>query len=230
MRTLHYAVCTLVMLTATISAAERTIRVAGEGKASAAPDMASIQAGVTSRGATAAEALSANNKAMAAVLATLKEQGVAAKDMQTSSLNIHPVHRVDPQGRMLNEIIGYDVSNQVQVKVRDLTKLGSVLDAVVRSGTNRMSGISFGIAESTSLMDKARAGAIDDAKRRAKLYADQAGVKLGKVLNISEQPIHRPQYRMGGAKLAEAFDSEVPIAVGEEELRAQVFVEFALED
>lgn len=230
MRTLLGSACWLVLCTATTFAAERTIRVTGEGRASAAPDMATIQAGATSRAPTAAEALTANNRAMAAVLATLKEQGIAPKDVQTSSLNIQPVHRLDPQGRMLNEIIGYDVTNQVQVNVRDLTKLGTVLDAVVRSGANQMSGVSFGIAESTPLQDKARAGAIDDAKRRAKLYADQAGVKLGKVLNISEQSFPQPRRRMAGMMVGRAMDAEVPIATGEEELQAQVFVEFALED
>ncbi|MFL5328605.1 MAG: SIMPL domain-containing protein [Gemmataceae bacterium] len=229
MRTVLASICVLLIGSATIFAADRTIRVAGDGKASATPDMATIQAGVSSRGTTAADALSANNRAMAAVLATLKDQGIAAKDVQTSHINIQPVYRSDNQGRQLNEIIAYDVSNQLRVQVRDVTKLGTVLDTVVRSGANQMSGVSFGFADSTAILDKARAGAIDDAKRRAKLYAQQAGVKIGKVLNISEQPIqNEPIYPMRGMGKMEF--AGVPIAAGEEELRAQVYVEFALED
>jgi len=230
MRTLLASLCILLVSSSTTIAAERTIRVAGDGKASAVPDMATIHTGVTSRANTAADALTANNKAMVTILATLKDQGIAAKDVQTSNLNIQPVHRVDEKGQTHNEIIAYEVTNQVRVQVRDLAKLGTVLDSVVRSGANLLSGVNFGIADSTSIQDKARALAIDDAKRRAKLYAAQAGVKLGKVLNISEQPInHQPMNALAARGFVD-IDGAVPIATGEEDVRAQVYVEFALED
>ena len=228
MRAILASTCVLLIGSLPALAADRIIRVAGEGKAAATPDMASIHAGVSSRAGTAADALSANSRAMAAVLATLKDQGIAAKDVQTSQLNIQPVYRMDNQGRQQNDVIAYDVTNEVRVLVRDISKLGTVLDTVVRSGANQMSGVNFGFADSTAIQDKARAGAIDDAKRRATLYAHQAGVKVGKVLSISEQPIHEPVYPMRG--LGKMEYAGVPIAAGEEEVRAQVYVEYALED
>jgi uncharacterized protein YggE len=228
MRAILASTCVLLIGSLPALAADRIIRVAGEGKAAATPDMASIHAGVSSRAGTAADALSANSRAMAAVLATLKDQGIAAKDVQTSQLNIQPVYRMDNQGRQQNDVIAYDVTNEVRVLVRDISKLGTVLDTVVRSGANQMSGVNFGFADSTAIQDKARAGAIDDAKRRATLYAHQAGVKVGKVLSISEQPIHEPVYPMRG--LGKMEYAGVPIAAGEEEVRAQVYVEYSLED
>lgn len=226
---LRSALFALLLLPALSAAADRVIRVTGVGKASAPPDMANVQAGVVSQAPTAAEALAANSKAMKEVFAAIKGNGVAAKDMQTSSLNVRPVYKRDNRGQT-SEIIAYEVSNQVQVKVRDLKKLGVVLDAVVKSGANQVSGVSLTIADGANLRDHARRDAYDDAKRRAELYAERAGVRLGKVLTISEEPIREPRPVYFGARMAVADSAEVPIATGEEEVQARVHVEFAIED
>ena len=208
----------------------RVISVTGEGKANAQPDMAVIQTGVVTRGATAVEALSANNEAMENILGVLKKHKIASKDVQTSSFNVNPEFRRDERGKGQPEIVGYRVSNQVRVKVRNLSDLGEVLDALVRAGSNQVSGISFGIDDPTGVLNQARNSAIADARNRAELYAQAAGVRLGKVLTISEQPIELPQPRHFGPSLAKEAVSSVPVAAGEQEFHARINMVFALED
>jgi uncharacterized protein YggE len=123
------------------------------------------------------------------------------------------------------------VTNQVRVRVRNLADLGQVLDALIQVGSNQVSGIRFGIDDATGVLNQARNRAIADARSRAELYAQAAGVRVGKVLTISEQPIQmpRPQF-MANAFAAEARAASVPVATGEQELQASVDVVFALED
>ncbi|UCF85392.1 MAG: SIMPL domain-containing protein [Desulfobacteraceae bacterium] len=208
----------------------RIISVTGEGKANAPPDMAVIQTGVVTRGATAVEALSANNEAMENILGVLKKYKIASKYVQTSSFNVSSEFKRDEQGRRQPEIVGYRVSNQVRVKVRNLSDLAKVLDALVRAGSNQVSGVSFGIDDPTGVLNQARNSAIADARNRAELYVQAAGVRLGKVLTISEQPIELPQPRHFGPSLAKEAVSSVPVATGEQEFRARIHLVFALED
>jgi uncharacterized protein YggE len=208
----------------------RIISVTGQGKATAPPDMAVIQTGVVTHGATAAEALSANNEAMETILGVLKTYKIASKDVQTSSFNVSPDFKRDERGRRQPRIVGYRVTNQVRVKVHNLEDLGKVLDALVRAGSNQVSGVSFGIDDPTGVLNQARNRAIADARSRAELYAQAAGVRLGKVLTISEQPIKLPQPRQIGRSLAQEGVSSVPVETGEQEFRARIHMVFALED
>jgi uncharacterized protein YggE len=209
----------------------RTIQVRGEGTATSPPDMATVQTGVTTTAPQARDALAANNEAMQRIMEVLKENGIAAKDIQTSSFSVQPQYEHDREGRMKPKITGYRVTNQVEVHVRNLANLGKVLDALVQAGSNQISGIQFGIDDPTGVMDQARNRAVADARNRANLYAQAAGVRLGKVLMISEQPIQmpRPQYR-ALAFAAERRDASVPVATGEQELRASIEMLFALEE
>lgn len=221
------AMCVAVPLVAA-ERPTRTLTVTGAGKATAPPDMATIQTGVVTKASTADEALAANNKAMRNILNILKKQGIEDRDVQTTThFNVQPIHKRNDKGRTLPEIIAYRVNNQVQAQVRQLDKLGLVLDALVQAGSNQVSGIRFGIAKPEEVQDRARKRAIADARRRAQVYAQAAGVHLGTVQTISENPVHIPQPRRY-ARSARAKQSAVPIAKGEEEFQVRVQVVFSL--
>ncbi|ABS63935.1 protein of unknown function DUF541 [Parvibaculum lavamentivorans DS-1] len=211
----------------------RTITITGEGKAMAAPDIAYISTGVVTEGATAAEALAANTKAMAEVFAGLKDAGVAEKDMQTSQFSVYPVYeQQDPQKQepRTPKIGGYRVQNQLTVTVRDLTALGGILDKVVSLGSNQMNGISFSIDKPEPLLDEARKDAVKDALRKAKLYAGAAGISLGQIMSISENGIGmppQPYYAKDMMMRAEA--SSVPVAAGEQTITASVNLVIAID-
>ncbi len=221
-----------VLATSTLAEeqAKRTISVSGEGKATAPPDMATIHTGVITQAVRARDALDANSTAMERIMAALKSHKIAAKDIQTSSFNVRPEYKRGPRGQQQSEIVGYRVTNQVRVRVRNLPDLGEVLDALVEAGSNQVSGISFTIDDPTGVLNQARNRAVADARSRAELYAQAAGVRVGKVISISEQPavVPRPQY-VGRAMAAEAVGA-VPVATGEQEVRATVHMMFALED
>ena len=224
--------CLMALLTSiNVSGEEtmRTIRVVGEGKATGTPDMATIQTGVVTQAATAKEAMAANSQAMRQILDALQGHGVASKDVQTSNLNVQPEYERDARGRTKPQIVGYRVTNQVRVRVRNLPQLGDTLDAVVQAGSNQIHGISFSIDNQEGLLNQARNRAIRDARSRAELYAHAADVQVGKVLAISEQPIQVPRPQMlGRAAAMEA--AGVPIASGEQELSVRVHVEYELRD
>ncbi len=225
----------LFLLTPFIAAAEesaflRTISVSGAGTVSTKPDLATILSGVVTTAPTAGDALKANSTAMESIMATIKNHGIADKDIQTSNFNVYPQYERDQRGAMdTNKIVGYQVSNNLSIRVRDLEQLGALLDALVQSGSNEVSGIQFSIDEPEGLLDQARRSAIRNARERAELYAEAAGVKVGKVLSISEQAVDipRPQH-MERMAFAMAADSSVPVAVGEQELRATINVLFEL--
>lgn len=207
--------------------ARPTVTVTGHGETSAAPDVARISLGVETQAAEASAALDANNKAMQQLISTLTQQGVAEKNIQTSSFDISPVYRHDdPQRNGAPQVSGYRVSNQVQVKVTNLDSLGKLLDQVVRVGANRIHGIQFDVENADELTDKAREKAIENARRKAELLASAAGAKVGRPLQIQEssgggQP-PQPMFRM--AMAAES----VPVAQGEQQLAADITVTYEL--
>ena len=209
---------------------ERIISVTGEGKAAAPPDMAVIHTGVVTYRPTAADALSANNEAMEQILGVLKTFKIASKDVQTSGFNVSPEYKRDERGRTQPEIIGYRVTNQVSVKVRNLADLGKVLDTLVRGGSNQLSGVTFGLEDPTEVLNQARNLAVADARRRAELYAQAAGVRLGKVLTISEQPVEIPQPKGFVRAMKMESVSSVPIATGEQEIHVRIHMVFEIED
>ena len=208
-----------------------TMTLTGTGEVSVAPDMATVTSGVVTEAKTAAEALDANTKAMTEVIAAMKAAGIEAKDLQTSDFSVEPRY-VYPQSKDGESqppyIAGYTVSNQVAVKVRDLAKVGAVLDKAVSLGSNQIRGINFGLAEDAAVMDEARTKAVADARHKAALYAEAAGVKLGPILKISESssaPSPVPFARMAMKSMADvpveggtlAFTSDITItwAIGE---------------
>lgn len=216
-------------LSASAAGAKRTITLSASGTVKAAPDMASISTGVTSEGQTAQDALSKNTDAMTNVVSTLKEAGLKAKDIQTTDFNVSPVYerKKDEQAAFRT---GYRVSNNVNITVRDIDKLGDVLDKVVQAGANEINSISFGIAEPEKMKDEARRLAMTNAIDNAKLYAEAAGVELGPVVKITESGDYTPRpYRaMAAAAPMMAEAKQVPVEGGTMSVEAKVQVSWEL--
>jgi uncharacterized protein YggE len=207
----------------------RRIVVTGTGEARARPDVAVISAGVVVQSETASTALAENSRAMDAVLRQLRAAGLAEEDVQTSQFSVSPLYERLPPERDSTappRIVGYQVSNQVTARVRDIDRLGAVLDALVSAGATNIDGPWFDIADPERLLGEARDAAVADAQARAQRYAAAAGVELGAVISIEEAgafvPPPRPMMR------AEAMSADVPIAPGQTELSASVTVTFAI--
>ncbi len=209
--------------------APRMITVTGVGEIVAPPDMAIVTVGATSEAETAAEALSATSLAVSAALNVLTGAGIEARDLQTSGVSLSPRMVWPNDGNGAPRIEGYVASNQVTARVRDLGSLGGVLDAVVSSGANTLSGVSFALSEPRAAEDAARRAAVADARARAALYAEAAGVGLGAVQQISEEGGAAPMQRMMAAEAAMS-DAAVPVAPGELTISARVRIVFAIAD
>ena len=200
-----------------------TVTVAGSGTVSATPDQAEITIGVVTQASTAAQALAANSQAMERLLQSLGNLGIGPRDIQTTNISVSPQRRAPKEGQP-PEITGYEVSNQVRVKVRDLARLGQVLDRQVSQGANLVYGIHFGLQEPAPLLDEARKRAMADARRRADLYAAAEGLKVGRVLSVQEAGVTPP-----GPAPRIAMSAAVPVAPGEQEIQASVTVTFTLD-
>jgi uncharacterized protein len=200
------------------------ISVIGEATVSVAPDQAQIDGGVTSEAKTAREATDANNAAMGKVLLALKGAGIEEKDFQTSRLSLQPQSAPNRSGP--SAIVGYRASNRVTVRLRDVGKLATVIDAMVGAGANDIGGINFTVSAASKLLDDAREQAVADARRKAEIYAKATGVTLGAPLSISEggSPVPVPYRRMAAGMAASA----TPVAQGEEALQVTVGVSWAI--
>ncbi|MBI4920306.1 MAG: SIMPL domain-containing protein [Devosia nanyangense] len=213
-----------------------SMQITGHGEIMAAPDTAYVTSGVTSQGTTAREALDANTADMSAVIAALKAAGIDSADIQTSGFSVSPNYVYsdarDANGYQLPpKIVGYTVSNGVTVHVRDLASLGAVLDQAVTVGANTISGITFAVEDPAGLYNEARKAAFADAKGKADLYAEAAGVELGALALISEQlGGGQPQPYMFKAEVAMADRSApVPIEAGQLTFTIDVNVNWDLE-
>lgn len=211
---------------------EAVISVSGEGQASVAPDMAVLSLSVVKQAKTAREALDQNNKSMSDVLAALKKAGIAERDLQTSGFSVQPQF-VYPQSNdgqpQTPQLVGYQVSNSLSVRVRDLSKLGAILDEAVTLGVNQGGDIQFTNDKPEKAMEEARKNAVANAIEKAKTLAGAADVKLGRVIEISEtSPRPQPVPVMRAAMMKEAADSSVPIQGGETSYNITVNVTFSI--
>ncbi len=237
LRTAALGLCTL-LLAAAISApalAEEPaprLRLQVTGTVSAVPDVAVVTAGVLSEKPTAAEALSDNNGAMNALVGELKAAGVAERDIRTANFSIEPVY-VYPQPREGEEqqpprITGYRVSNLVQVRIRDLSAAGGLLDKVVRLGANAIQGIGFEVDDDAALRDDARRQAMAEAKRRAELYAEAGGFSIGRIVDLGESVAGPRPMMAARMEMAKAAMDSVPVAAGEQDVEVILDVAFEL--
>jgi hypothetical protein len=206
-----------------------SITVVGTGEVQVQPDMANVLVGVTTEAKTASEALAENNGRMAELMAALRGLDISDKHVQTSNFNVSPKQSYGRDRREPPKIVGYTVTNQVSVKVLEVSRLGKILDAVVEAGGNRIQGVGFSLAEPKPHLDQARRKAMTDARQRAELYAGAAGVKVGAPLVISEQSVSVPRPMMLGAELrAVPSAGEVPVSRGEQTLTATITVTYAI--
>ncbi|MES0825303.1 SIMPL domain-containing protein [Ruegeria sp. SCP11] len=211
-------------------AEERRITVDAVGTVEAEPDMATITLGVTNEDPQASNAMQATSDAVAQILKRLDDMGIETRDVQTRDLSLSPVWsgRNNSSGER-PEISGFVASNNVQVRVRDLTQLGTIMDAVIQNGANNFGGLSFGVQDPAPLQAQARAKAVAEATAKAEQLAQAANVTLGKVRQISEQIGGiRPAPQMRAMAMSEA--GGVPVASGEIAVSVSVSMEFGISD
>ena len=203
------------------------ISVSGEGRSEARPDMATITIGVSTQAETARAALDENTARLGKVLEQLKASGIADRDLQTSGLNLGPM--MDYSTDRKPRVVGYQVSNQLTVRVRALETLGGVLDQTVSDGANEFRGLTFDLSEPGPAMDAARVAAVKDARRKAEMMAEAAGVKLGKVMSIREQVVHAAPIMYARSAPMLADSAPVPVAEGEVSYSVTVEMEWQIE-
>ncbi len=209
------------------------ILVTGEGSAEIAPDMAVLVLSVSRDAPTAREALTANSAAMNKVLEAMTKLGIAKRDLQTANFDIQPrytypqpVNGADQSPRL----VGYTARNSLTVRVRDITKVGEVLDTSVTLGVNEGGSIQFTNDDPSAAIAQARIKAVENALAKARTLAEAAGVKTGRVLEISEQNFTPRPLSM--AKMEVAMDRAggvVPIAAGENSYQVMVNVTLSIE-
>jgi len=201
-----------------------------EGRTTRVPDLATIRAGVVSQAPTAAAALADNAQRMQRVLAAVKRAGVEARDLATANVGLSPQYRyTDGQPPA---ITGYQATNTISIRFRDVARAGGVLDALVAQGANQIDGPNLSIDKPEAALDEARTDAVRRARARADLYAAAAGLKVARVISIAEAgqdaggPGPQPMF-MARAMKADAAPSE--IAPGEKDVTVTLSVRFLLQ-
>jgi uncharacterized protein len=206
---------------------DRWVEVSGEGSISAAPDFAEVTLGVTSTGKKAGDAVAANAQAANALVALIKTEGVAPADIQTSTVSVSPMFsQPSPNQQTAPTVTGYSVSNNVSVRVRDLPRLGALLDKAVTAGANSIYGIGFGHNNLSALLDKARPLAVADARRKAEIYAAAGGGRIGRLMVLTEEGGRQPP--MAFSRAYAAAPPPTPIEAGEDKLTVTVNAWFEL--
>jgi uncharacterized protein len=205
-----------------------SIHVNGQGRISVRPDKADLNLAVEVRTKTAKAAREQAANAMKALVDAVRDMGVAEKDIQTSYVALSPEYGAD------NKIVGYQLTNQVLVCVRDVNKAGAVIDAAVQAGGNaaRVQGMAFAVDNSTEALVQARAKAYDDALAKAKQYAKLAGVTLGRAMQINEgfgTPPRPVPYAAEQMMMKSSAAANTPVQVGEQEVAVSVDVVFGIE-
>ena len=210
--------------------AKRTINVTGTGKVTLTPDIAYVSIGVHTEGKDAAEAVASNTSQAQKVVDALKAFKIDPKDIQTINFSIYPQQQYDNEGKPQG--ITYVVDNTVYVTLRDIDKLGELLDAVVKAGSNSINSIQFDVADREAALSEARKLAVANGQKQAEELATAAGVKLGQVLSINSSspsapvPMYDYKLGMGGAATAEAA---VPISTGQLIITLDVYLSYEIQ-
>jgi uncharacterized protein len=206
-------------------APEARIIVTGDGSVSVAPDYARIRSGVTSRAKTAKEATDANSKSMAAIMAALTGAGIEPKDIQTSRFSVLPVYAA-PAPNTEQRLTGFSVSNQVSVTIRQIDKVGDILDRLITAGATDAGSVEFLHSDTTKTLDRAREAAMADARRKAEVYARAGGLSLGGVAWVTEDASAAPMPRVAMMRAPAAPAGPPPISAGEDTLQVHITVGF----
>jgi uncharacterized protein len=208
---------------------DRWVEVSGEGSVSAAPDFARATLGATTTGKTAGEAMAANAKAANALVSLIKAEGVAPADIQTSSISISPMFSQTPPAQASSPaIVGYSVSDSVTVIIRDIPRLGALLDKAVAAGANSVYGIGFGHNDPSALLDKARPLAVADARRKAEIYASAAGARIGRLMVLTEEVQPQRAVAFAARAYVPGGAAPTPIEAGEDKLTVTITARFEL--
>ena len=213
---------------ATVPAACALLDISAQGRVARAPDVATIRAGVVAQAPTAAAALADQAGRMTRVLAALKRAGVVPRDIATAQVGLSPQYRyADGQPPA---ITGYQATNTVSVRFRDVSRAGAILDALVAAGANQIDGPDLTLDQPDAALDEARVQAVTLARARAELYARAAGLRVRRIVSISEAGVDAgsPRPPILYARAA-AADASTPIAAGEKELSVTVNVRFLLD-
>ena len=204
------------------------LSVSAEASAKRVPDVATISTGVVTQAADANAAMRANAVQMDKVMAAIRAAGIGERDVQTSGINLNPQYKYVENAPP--SIVGYQASNTVNVKVRDLSKLGKVLDAFVEQGANQVNGPSFEVDKPDEAYDEARVAALKKAQARAQTYADALGLKVRRIVSISEggASFPRPMPMMRAMAADAGFAKETSVSPGETTLSVNIDVVFEL--
>ncbi len=204
------------------------VTVQGTGRVTLKPDLATLSLGVTTQAKSAAQAQSNASKAMTAIIAAVKKQGVADADMVSDSISLYPTYDYQ-NGSAPPRITGYTASQSLSVKVRDLGKVGPLIDGGVAAGANQVGGVTFSVDDPTAATEQARKAAVDDAKKRAQTLAQASGVALGVPISIVESsaPAPTPIAYDKAAAVAAPLAS-TPVQVGTTEVVVTVEITYAI--
>lgn len=201
------------------------LSVSAQAEARRTPDIAVLSTGVVTQAADANAAMRANAEQMNKVVAAIRAAGIEARDVQTSGINLNPQYRYAEN--QPPTITGYQASNTVNITVRDIARLGKILDALVATGANQVNGPSFDVEDKESALDEARRAALEKAQARASMYAKSLGMQVRRIVSISEGgriDVPVPMMRMK----AMAADAETSVSPGENVLSMNLDVVFEL--
>jgi uncharacterized protein YggE len=203
--------------------------ISASGTASRVPDLAIISAGVVTRSSTATGAIADNAARMERVRAALKRAGIADRDIQTSSINLNPDYRYENNQPPV--LTGYQASNTVSVKFRDIRNSGRILDALVAEGANQINGPSLTIDKPQAAYDEARVKAIAAGRARAELYARALGMRVTRLLSVSEGGGYaRPPMPMAErGDMVMAAAAKTQIEPGSQDLEVTLAMSFELQ-
>ena len=204
------------------------LSVSAEASAHRVPDVATLSTGVVTQAADANAAMRTNAQQMDKVMAAIRAAGIAERDVQTSGINLNPQYKYVENAPP--SIVGYQASNTVNVKVRDLSKLGKVLDAFVEQGANQINGPNFEVDKPDEAYDEARVAATRKAQARAQTYADALGLKVRRIISIGEggASFPRPMPMLRAMAADAGFAKETAISPGESTLSVNIEVVFEL--
>jgi uncharacterized protein YggE len=209
----------------------RTLSVSGSGDAFLAPDIAYVYIGVHTELSTAAEAVAENTSQTDKLMQAIQDFGIDPKDMRTTNFSIYPMDRYDPATGLPSGEKVYAVDNTVYVTVRELGKLGDLLDTAVQAGANTVNSVQFDVAEKDAALQEARAAAVKDAQAQAQALAQAAGLTLGQIQSISffdAQPYPIFDGKGGGGMAAADAAATVPIQPGQLTFTVSVSVTYEL--
>lgn len=201
--------------------------VIGESSVSVPPDYARIMSGVTTRAETLKEAIDTNSKLMDAIIAALLNSGIAQKDVQTSQFSAQPVF-APQEPRAEPKLSGFSVSNQVIVILRQIGRVGEILDHMVTAGATDIGNIAFLLSDPSKALDRAREAAVSDARRKAELYARASGIGLGRITWITEDLRYAPPNLTEALLAPAARTASVPIVGGDDTLQVRITVGFEI--